>query len=279
MGIATPRSLRTCVMIVAAACLTTGCQQNPYLAAPGAAAWQPNPAQVSPVQAQIAELNRRVQLLDDNNRQLTTQLAQSEQRAQVYQEELQLVRSQLADTASQFESAKLAARNAETRAQSLQASTRLRGGGMIRPNTNLSQLAGRLQLGGLPVLQDGDKVRVVIPADQLFQPGTANLLPQSASILDNVAAQLKSLFPRQRIDIEGHTDTGDLYGGQVATSHQLASAQASAVLDFLQRRSGMQPQQLSIVAHGFNRPRESNATPAGRAANRRIELVIRSESF
>ena len=91
-----------------------GCNQNPYLAGPGGAAWQPARAPAvagaNPTDAQLAELSRRVQLLDDNNRQLHTQLAQSEQQSQVYRDELSLVRQQLADTTKQFESTKLVAR-------------------------------------------------------------------------------------------------------------------------------------------------------------------------
>ncbi len=260
-----------------------GCNQNPYLAAPGSAAWQPARAPAvagaNPTEAQLAELSRRVQLLDDNNRQLHTQLAQSEQQTQVYRDELRLVRQQLADTAKQFEATKLVARDAETQMRSMQASTQTRGGAAIRANTNLGQLAGRLNLRGVPVRQDGDVIRIVIPADQLFQSGSAQLLPQASLTLDPIAAQLRSVFPKQRIGIEGYTDNAPLFGGQITTSHQLASAQAAAVLDMLTRRAGMPQNQLFTVAQGANNPIQSNASAAGRAANRRVELVIYPETF
>src|SRR6056297_1640511 len=100
-----------CIVLLSAVLACAGCSQNPYLAGGGQSVWQPpNPGGgLTAVQAQVSELNRRVQLLDDNNRQLTTQLAQREQQAQVYREELKLVRSQLADTASQYEAARIAA--------------------------------------------------------------------------------------------------------------------------------------------------------------------------
>lgn len=258
-----------------------GCTQNPYLAAPGGAAWQASPTSVAvnPADAQIAELNRRVQLLDDNNRQLHTQLAQSEQQTQVYKDEAQLLRTQLADVSQQLETTRMAAKNAESRVRGMQASTQLRGNASIQPNTNLTQQASRLNLGGIPVEQDRDVVRVVISSDSLFQPGTAQLQPQASMVLDPVAAQLRSVYPRQRIGIEAYTDNAQLYGGSVATSHQLTSAQAAAILDLLTRRSGMPPQQLFTVAQGANNPRQSNDTPAGRAVNRRIELVIYPDTF
>ena len=267
------------LLVIVASPLLAGCSQNPYWAAPGAAAWQPQGPPVTATQAQITELSRRVQLLDDNNRQLTTQLAQSEQQSQVYRDELQLVRQQLADTAQQFEAAKIAAKEAETRVRSFQASTQLRGGASIEPNTNLSKLASRLNLDGVPVQQDGDVIRIVVPADQLFAAGSAQLQPQAAQTLDAIAAQLRSVFPRQRIGVEGYTDDSSLYGGHISNSHQLAAAQASTVLDLLTRRAGLPAKQLFLVAQGANNPRASNETAAGRAANRRIELVVYPETF
>ncbi|QDV88290.1 Outer membrane porin F precursor [Stieleria magnilauensis] len=274
-------------LCIAAAVLgIAGCNQNPYLAGP---ATYPQPTSsfgpavsqqgVNPNDSRMAELNRRVQLLDDNNRQLHTQLAQSEQQAQVYREELNLVRKQLADTNQQLETASIAAREAQNKVRGFQASTQMRGGASIQPNTNLSRLASQLNLGGLPVQQDGDRIRIAIPSDQLFAPGTAQLIQQSAQVLDPVAAQLRSLFPRQRIGIEGYTDNVPATAGGSAASHQLASAQASAVLDMLTRRAGMPLGQFFIVAQGANRPVQPNASAAGRAANRRIELVIYPETF
>ena len=273
----TPPSIALAIGLV----VTIGCSQNPYLAAPGGAAWQaaPTAVAVNPADAQIAELNRRVQLLDDNNRQLHTQLAQSEQQTQVYRDESQLLRTQLAEISQQLETTRMAAQTAESQVRGIQASTQLRGNASIQANTNLTQQAARLNLGGIPVEQDRDVVRVVISSDSLFQPGTAQVQPQASLVLDPVAAQLRAVFPRQRIGIESYTDNAQLYGGSVATSHQLTSAQAAAVLDFLTRRSGMAPQQLFTVAQGANNPRQSNETPAGRAANRRIELVIYPDVF
>ncbi len=261
--------------------MTSGCSQNPYLAGGGTSVWQPPNAGggLTAVQAQVAELNRRVQLLDDNNRQLTTQLAQSEQQAQVYRDELGLVRRQLADTAQQYDAARIAASEAQNSARSFQASAQLRGGATIRANTNLNQLAGRLNLGNVPVQPDGEVIRIVLPSDQLFAAGSAQLQPQASAILDPVAAQLRSVFPQQRIGIEGYTDNAPMYGGAAGNPHQLTSAQTSAVLDLLTRRSGMPGEQLFIVSHGANNPRGDNSTPAGRVANRRIELVIYPETF
>ena len=139
-------------------CALGGCNQNPYYAAPGAAAWQvppgtppPASASISANDAQLSELSRRVQLLDDNNRQLHTQLAQSEQKTLVYKDEADLLRQQLADVSQQLEATRLAASQAESRVRGMQASAQMRGGATITPNSNFTQQASRLNLSGGPV--------------------------------------------------------------------------------------------------------------------------------
>lgn len=261
--------------------IMTGCTGNPYLTVPGGTAWQtPGAATaIDPMQSQFAELNRRVRLLDDNNRQLHTQLAQSEQQALVYRDELNLVRQQLADTTNRLDSAALAANDAKDRLQGLQASTQLRGGATIRANTNLQQIASQMNLGGLTVIPDGDTIRIVVPSDQLFQQGTATLQASASPILDNLAAQIRSALPRQRIAIEGYTDNAPIYGGRFATSHQMTSAQVASVLEMLTRRSGIPEAQLFTIAQGANHPRAGNEDPAGRATNRRLEFVVYPETF
>lgn len=258
--------------------IASGCTQNPYL---GGAAWQrpSNVVAMTPADAQISELQRRAQLVDDDNRQLQIQMAQTEQKAQVFKDEADLLRTQLADVSQQLASSRIAKETAESQVKGFQATTQLRGNATIRANTDLAKQAARLNLGGIPIEKDRDVVRVVIPADQVFQPGTAQIHAQAAQVLDPIAAQVRAVFPRQRIGIESYTDNAQIYGGSVATSHQLTSAQALAVLDFLTRRSGVPGQQLFTVAQGSNNPRQSNETPAGRVANRRIELVIYPDTF
>jgi len=260
------------------AIIASGCTQNPYL---GGSAWQrpSNAIAMNPAEAQISELQRRAQLVDDDNRQLHIQMAQTEQKSQVYKDEADLLRTQLAEVSQQLESSRIARDTAESQVKGFQASTQLRGNATLQANTDLAKQAARLNLAGIPVEKDRDVVRVVIPADQVFQPGTAQIHAQAAQVLDPIAAQLRAVFPRQRIGIESYTDNGQIYGGSVATSHQLTSAQALAVLDFLTRRSGLPGQQLFTVAQGSNNPRQSNETPAGRVANRRIELVIYPDKF
>lgn len=258
--------------------LLGGCTQGAYPPGPGYPAgnpWGPAaPPNIAPLEAQVTELQRRVQLLDEDNRQLQTQLAQSEQQSLVYRDEVNLMRQQLADTAERLEQARIAANQTQQNFQGLQASTQFRGGATLEANTNLQQIADAMRSTGLPVVYEADAARVLVPSDQLFQPGTAQLLPQAAGLLAPVAAQIVRLAPRQRIGVEGFTDDAPLYGGQFSSAHQLTSAQALAVFELLAERGGIARQQMVTTGHGASSPRQPNQTAAGRSANRRIEIVI-----
>jgi chemotaxis protein MotB len=238
-----------------------------------------NPPTSTTTEAQISELQRRVELLDKDNRQLQTQLAQSEQQTQVYREEMGLVRQQLADTAQRLEEARIAAGRNEQQFKGLQASTQFRGGATLQANTNTRQIADALKSSGFPVVYEGDAARVIIPADQLFQPGTAQMLPQAASILSPLAAQIVRLAPQQRIGVESFSDDAALYGGQYTNAHQMTSAQSVAIFELLATRGGIARDSMVTVGYGGTRPRQSNETAAGRAANRRVEIVVYPDSM
>lgn len=273
-----PRNSMMTVLVAVSWVALAGCTQSPYPAGPGLPAGSPwgtaAAPSASPQDAQFAELQRRVELLDKDNRQLQTQLAQSEQQALVYREEVGLMRQQLADTAEQLEEARIAANQSQKQFRGLQASTQFRGGATLEANTNLRQIAEALKSTGLPVVYERDAARVLVPADQLFRAGTAQPLPQAAGILTPIATQIVRLAPQQRIGVEGFTDDAPLYGGQFTSPHQLTSAQALAVFELLAERGGVSRQQMVTTGHGSSAPRQSNETAAGRSANRRVEIVI-----
>lgn len=237
------------------------------------------PQYANEFQSQLADLQRRVRHLDDNNRQLHTQLAQAEQQSQVFKDEAELMRQQLAAVSGRMQDAQLAAADAQQQFQGLQASSRFRGGATITPNTNLRQAANRLNVGGLPVTFENDAIRIRVPSDRLFQRNSANLLAGAETMLDPVAQAILQNFPRQKIGIEGYTDEQPIYGGAYGSNHQLAAAQASTVFDYLTRRSNLPARQLFTLAQGASYPRGDNATAEGRAMNRRVEIVIYPESY
>ena len=285
-------SILLLVMLAASGCN----RSNPYLTASPSGFFMPSaaPNLANPqLPAQLAELERRVKLFDDNNRQLTTQLAQSQQQTQLGQQQLQLanersnlLQRQMQDVSNQSQQARMAAnqstqqlRGLADRVQVEQSLQERRGGAKLTANTSSKIGSEPLRDLGYVVENEGGVIRLRVPADQLFQPGTAQLTPSASGILDRISETFKRSYGRQRIAIEGHTDNSPLYGGTFSTNHQLAAAQSNAVLEHLTRRNQLPISQLFTLNHGDNYPIADNQSPASRATNRRIEFVIYSETF
>ncbi len=99
-----------------------------------------------------------------------------------------------------------------------------------------------------------------------FQTGKAVLLPESQTILDRVAESLNN-NPTVTVEVGGHTDNT----GRKATNLRLSQARASAVRDYLISK-GVDGGRITAKGYGPDQPVADNATAAGRAANRRVEL-------
>ncbi len=136
---------------------------------------------------------------------------------------------------------------------------------------------GQVALPGIEKRFDGNVVRLEVPADRLFEGGSAALLPGGSALLTQVAGEIDRVFPRHFVGIEGHVDTEPVSQSSWASPHQLTAARATTVFDFFTTRTPLRQGQLFLVAHGANHPVVSNATAAGRTRNRRIELVIYPE--
>jgi flagellar motor protein MotB len=170
----------------------------------------------------------------------------------------------------------LAKEEAEKKYQALEASTTRRGGAIITANSSRSGSLRKIEIPGLNVRQDDDVIRIELPSDQLFAAGTSQLIGSAYPILDQVANEIARNYPRQLIGIEGHTDGSPVFNG--ASNHQVAAAQAMVVFDQFTRRNRLPSNQFFVSAQGSNRPLTSNATQAGRAQNRRVELVVHPDT-
>jgi len=269
-------SLRSSALIlalgVAAAC--AGCQQGPFQAAAAKPAGT-TPAfqqQTQTLTTQVQDLNRRVSQLDLNNADLHRQLAQAEQERQASSSQVKLLQQQIDVAAKQARDSMLAKQEAEKQITALQASTRARGGATITANNSIRNSLALIQIPGLEIRQDGAVIRIEVPGDKLFAPGAVQLQADGYRILDEVAAAVQRSYPRQRLVVEAHCD--DSFAANPTAAHSLTAGQAQAVFNHLVQRGRLPPRQLSVLALGDNHPLASNATPVGKAKNRRIEIVV-----
>ena len=102
-----------------------------------------------------------------------------------------------------------------------------------------------------------------------FPVGKSIIMPENYSLLSKVQKAIRT-FDDPRVIIEGHTDAT----GSNDVNMLLSQQRADAVRDYLITNQTLAPETISAVGYGSERPLASNATPAGRAINRRIDIMI-----
>lgn len=102
-----------------------------------------------------------------------------------------------------------------------------------------------------------------------FASGSAEL-PRSGAVLLAKLERTIALYPDALLVVEGHTDSQ----GSDRLNMQLSQSRADAVLNHIVSVMRVTPQRISAMGYGEERPIASNESEAGRARNRRIDLVI-----
>jgi len=127
-----------------------------------------------------------------------------------------------------------------------------------------------------------DKVDVSVNADYvlltfngafLFDSGKADLKADALPVLNKVGVIL-ARYAEWDIEIEGHTDSVPLNGGRYENNDVLSSYRALAVFDYLKENASIDPGMVKHSGRGEYMPIADNATPEGRAKNRRVEIKV-----
>ncbi len=113
-----------------------------------------------------------------------------------------------------------------------------------------------------------DAIKLVLGNSVLFATNSTTLSPAAQAALSRVAYNLKQ-FPDTDVTVVGFTDNT----GTVAVNDRISLQRAQAVMNYLEGQ-GIAASRLKAVGNGENDPIASNATAAGRAQNRRVELFI-----
>lgn len=115
----------------------------------------------------------------------------------------------------------------------------------------------------------GSELRVTMPQDLLFDVDSAYLRPDLKTDLQVMADNLRS-YPDTTVTVIGHTDDT----GSDTHNYDLSERRARAVAYTLED-AGVAPNRIRDFGEGETRPVASNTSEAGRAQNRRVEIIIR----
>lgn len=131
----------------------------------------------------------------------------------------------------------------------------------------------------LEVKETATEIRIQMAADVLFDFDQAEIRPDAATVLAEVAALLRR-HPGRRVVVEGHTDAK----GDDRYNLRLSERRAEAVRRWLQGQEGLGSVALQTRGWGARRPAAPNTRPdgsddpQGRQKNRRVEIVIAKPS-
>lgn len=126
-------------------------------------------------------------------------------------------------------------------------------------------------------LRDGGRTIAVVPADSLFDVGTARLTSAGTERLGSVIVHLQTAYPGRTIRVEGHADStplGDALEDRFASNWELSTARAATVVRHLIANSELAAAQFVAVGYGSTDPVASNETATGRRRNRRVRIAV-----
>ena len=193
---------------------------------------------------------------DEAQAQNQTQ-AEKDQAARAARGELVQARAQLATTENKL----------ETAGQNLDSEKKARTDAEKKTREALDKLS---VANALAVRDEPRGTVITVPSGVLFASGKADLLPGAQAKLDPVAEAL-SHEQDHKIVIEGHTDSQ----GSDASNMELSQRRAQVVRDYFASR-GVPADHITASGVGESRPLADNASPEGRANNRRVEIVIQN---
>lgn len=130
-------------------------------------------------------------------------------------------------------------------------------------------LQSQMTTPGVRVVNTGQTLNVTMPEGVLFAFDSSAVSGPAQTDLYALARNLQQ-YPNSTVQVIGHTDAT----GTAAYNMDLSQRRARSVAGVL-TAGGVAPNRIATVGMGMTQPVASNDTAAGRAQNRRVEIVIR----
>jgi len=131
-----------------------------------------------------------------------------------------------------------------------------------------ADLRAQLQGTGVSVTRNGDQIILNMPGNITFNTDQDAVKSEFYGVLNSVAIVLNK-YNQSVVDVFGFTDST----GSAAYNQDLSERRALSVAQYLNGR-GVDARRVSVIGYGQSNPIASNATEAGRAQNRRVEIQI-----
>ncbi|QSX36717.1 OmpA family protein [Shewanella sedimentimangrovi] len=131
-----------------------------------------------------------------------------------------------------------------------------------------AKLREQLKSTGVSVTREGDNIVLNMPNEVTFEVNKTELNPGAKRVLDSVVLVAKE-YDKTLLNVEGHTDSS----GSDSYNLRLSQVRASEVGNYLLTK-GLPAKRVATEGKGEMEPIASNADAAGRAENRRVEIIL-----
>ena len=222
-------------------------------------------SRVSDLERQLADRDREIAALRSgagDSAKLAADLAASRQRNADLEKRIADLEKQLADC--------------EARLAGLRGQLDQNKGSLAKAEKDLLKaLQPEIKSGNVSVHQSGDQLIINLASSLLFDSGQGQLKAGGTDALKRVGGVLTD-FPEKSVHVAGYTDNVAIKGAlqkKFPSNKELSDARAESAAQAL--RDGGVSSNLSAAGHGDSNPIASNNTPAGRAKNRRVEVIVK----
>lgn len=124
-------------------------------------------------------------------------------------------------------------------------------------------------------LRPDNTVRIILAGDLLFPSAKADLRLIAQENIRKISELLQETS--YAVNVVGHTDDQPIRGGPFASNWELSVMRATTVARFLIEEMGVAASRVTVSGQSYFQPQVNNNTPANRAKNRRVEIIVSQE--
>lgn len=139
-----------------------------------------------------------------------------------------------------------------------------------------NSLRDEIRDGRLQVALETRGIVVSLQDQSYFTSGSDEVTPAAMTSISEVATVIRDL--PNTVRLEGHTDSVPIHNAKFRDNWSLSAARSTSVLTLLESRFGIPASRLALAAYADNDPVAENESAEGRARNRRVDIVILSQT-
>jgi chemotaxis protein MotB len=124
----------------------------------------------------------------------------------------------------------------------------------------------------LQLSEDRRGLVLSIPEAGAFPIGSADMSDDFKDVMTRLSGALQRL--PNGVRVEGHTDDVPIHTPRFGSNWELSTARATHVVQFLIQQGTLAPDRLSAAGYAEFHPLGENASPEGRARNRRVDVIV-----